>query len=166
MPVHPRAFDTLKQYGKVSLLSHQFVDLMAQVGLRPGTSHKATGTGRDGKRKGMDISYHSLRHSAVSLLKDAGVPDAVIMALVGHDSVAMSARHTSIGKESLVKAREAQVRVPYALPDREWCIKLAGFSRPARHNMYPAMSTEVGQLWVDIGIKPVGLEHRRSSAGI
>ncbi len=107
VPVHPRAFATLKQYGKVSLLSHQFVDLMAQVGLRSATSHKATGTGRDGKRKGMDISYHSLRHSAVSLLKDAGVPDAVIMALVGHDSAAMSARYTSIGKESLAKAQEA-----------------------------------------------------------
>jgi integrase len=106
VPVHPRAFDTLKQYGKVSLLSHQFVDLMAQVGLRSATSHKATGTGRDGKRKGMDISFHSLRHSAVSLLKDAGIPDAVIMELVGHDSAAMSARYTSIGKESLAKAQE------------------------------------------------------------
>jgi integrase len=107
VPVHPRAFDTLKQHGKVSLLSHQFVDLMAQVGLRSATSHKATGIGRDGKRKGMDISFHSLRHSAVSLLKDAGIPDAVIMELVGHDSAAMSARYTSIGKESLAKAQEA-----------------------------------------------------------
>jgi integrase len=106
VPVHPRAFDTLKQNGKVSLLSHHFVDLMAQVGLRSATSHKATGTGRDGKRKGMDISFHSLRHSAVSLLKDAGIPDAVIMELVGHDSAAMSAHYTSIGKESLAKAQE------------------------------------------------------------
>ena len=55
----------------------------------------------------MDISFHSLRHSAVSLLKDAGIPDAVIMELVGHDSAAMSARFTSIGKESLAKAQEA-----------------------------------------------------------
>jgi integrase len=107
VPVHPRAFETLKQYGKVSLLSHHFVDLMAQVGLRRATSHKAIGTGRDGKRKGMDISFHSLRHSAVTLLKDAGIPDAVIMELVGHDSAAMSARYTSIGKESLAKAQEA-----------------------------------------------------------
>jgi hypothetical protein len=43
----------------------------------------------------------------VSLLKDAGIPDAVIMELVGHDSAAMSARYTSIGKESLAKAQEA-----------------------------------------------------------
>ncbi|HET9377509.1 MAG TPA: tyrosine-type recombinase/integrase [Chthoniobacterales bacterium] len=111
LPVHPRAFGILKDHGKVSLLSHQFVDLMAQVGLRSGTSHKATGTGRDGKRKGVDISFHSIRHSAVSLLKDAGIPDAVIMELVGHDSAAMSARYTSIGKESLAKAQEAMPKL-------------------------------------------------------
>lgn len=77
-PVHPRAFAILKQYGKVTHLSHQFVDLMAQVGLRPRISHRGGGNGRDGRRQGMDISFHSLRHSAVSLLKDAGVPDSVI----------------------------------------------------------------------------------------
>ena len=38
------------------------------------------GIGRGGKRAGIDLSFHSLRHTAVSLLKDAGVPDAVVMA--------------------------------------------------------------------------------------
>jgi integrase len=111
IPVHPKAFATLKQHKKVSHLSHQFIDLMAQAGLRTATSHKATGTGRDGKRKGMDISFHSLRHSAVSLLKEAGVPDAVIQELVGHDSPAMSAHYTSIGKDSLTKAQEAMPKL-------------------------------------------------------
>jgi integrase len=45
-----------------------------------------------------------LRHTAVSLLKDAGVPDAVVMALVGHESAAMSSRYTHVGKEALAKA--------------------------------------------------------------
>jgi integrase len=40
------------------------------------------------------LSFHSLRHTAVSLLKDAGVPDAVVMALVGHESTAISQRYT------------------------------------------------------------------------
>ena len=48
----------------------------------------------------------SLRHIAVSLLKDAGVPDAVVMALVGHDSVAMSARYTHVGTDAMRKATE------------------------------------------------------------
>jgi integrase len=48
----------------------------------------------------------SLRHTAVSLLKDAGVPDAVVMALVGHESAAMSHRYTHVGKEALSSGRE------------------------------------------------------------
>jgi integrase len=52
----------------------------------------------------LDLSFHSLRHTAVSLLNDAGVPDAVVMALVGHQSAAMSARYTHVGKEALAKA--------------------------------------------------------------
>jgi site-specific recombinase XerD len=41
-------------------------------------------------------------HTAVSLLKDAGVPDAVVMALVGHES--LSHRYTHVGKEALARA--------------------------------------------------------------
>jgi len=56
------------------------------------------------RRAGMDLIFHSLRHTAVSLLKDAGIPDAVVMAIVGHSSAAMSHRYTHVGKESLAKA--------------------------------------------------------------
>jgi integrase len=52
----------------------------------------------------MDTSFHSLRHTAVSLLKDAGIPDAVVVALVGHESSAMSHRYTHVAKEALAKA--------------------------------------------------------------
>ena len=44
---------------------------------------------------------------AVSLLKEAGVPDAVVMALVGHESAAMSHRYTHVGKEALSKAAKS-----------------------------------------------------------
>jgi integrase len=107
-PLHPRAYEILhSQKGRSGTLSNAFVELMIQAGLRPARTHQGTGKGRDGKRLGMDISFHSLRHSAVSILKDAGVPDSVVMALVGHDSAAMSARYTSVGKESLAKAQES-----------------------------------------------------------
>ena len=46
----------------------------------------------------------SLRHIAVSLSKDAAVPDAVVMVLVGHESAAMSHRYTHVDKEALAKA--------------------------------------------------------------
>jgi integrase len=107
VPVHPRAYASLEEQGRVNTLSNEFTDLMAQVGLRPALTHQSRGKGRDGRRAGMDISYHSLRHSAVSLMKDAGIPDSVVMALVGHDSAAMSQRYTSVGIESLAKAQEA-----------------------------------------------------------
>jgi hypothetical protein len=41
------------------------------------------------------------------LLKDAGVPDAVVMALVGHESTAMSHRYTHVGKEALSRAAKS-----------------------------------------------------------
>jgi hypothetical protein len=41
------------------------------------------------------------------LLVAAGVPDAVVMALVGHESAAMSHRYTHVGKEALSRAAKS-----------------------------------------------------------
>jgi hypothetical protein len=38
------------------------------------------------------------------MLKAGGVPDATVMALVGHESLAMSSHHTQVGKDSLESA--------------------------------------------------------------
>jgi hypothetical protein len=35
-----------------------------------------------------------------------GIPDAVVMALVGHESTAMNHRYTHVGKEALAKAEK------------------------------------------------------------
>jgi hypothetical protein len=43
-----------------------------------------------------ELSFHSLRHTAVSLLKDAGIPEAAVMELGGHDSKQMSAHYTHV----------------------------------------------------------------------
>src|SRR6516225_7898581 len=99
-PVNPRSFEIVNaQNGRVGTLSNQFSDLLVAAGPRLLRTHQGRGIGRDGKRTGMDTSFHSLRHTAVSLLKDAGIPDAVVMALVGHESAAMSQRYTHVGKE-------------------------------------------------------------------
>jgi integrase len=50
--------------------------------------------GRDSGRTAMKLSFHSLRHTAISLLKDAG----------GQESTAMSHRYTHVGKEALSRA--------------------------------------------------------------
>jgi integrase len=87
------------------MLSNQFAELLAQAGLRaPRENHQAKGSGRSSARTKHELSFHSLRHSAVSLLKDAGIPAAVVMELVGHESRAMSGQYTHVGREALAKA--------------------------------------------------------------
>jgi integrase len=103
--VHPRASEIVRaQHGRVGTLSNQFAELLVAAGLREPQTHRSRGIGRGGKRAGLDLSFHSLRHTAVSPLKDAGVPDAVVQALVGHESAAMSAHYTHVGREALARA--------------------------------------------------------------
>ena len=65
------------------------------------------GIGRAAKRAPSQLNFHSLRHTAVSLLKDAGIPQAVVQELVGHDSEQMSALYTHVGPEALERAAAA-----------------------------------------------------------
>jgi integrase len=84
----------------VVTLSQWFIDLLAQAGLRKGRNEKSD------KRRVNGLSFHSLRHTAVTLLKDAGIPQASVQELIGHDT-AMSALYTHVGRESLLRAANA-----------------------------------------------------------
>jgi len=77
------------------------------VGIRARQSQTKSPRGRGGRRNVSELSFHSLRHTAVSLLKDAGIPQAVVQELVGHDSVQMSQQYTHVGIEALQKAAAA-----------------------------------------------------------
>jgi integrase len=102
--LHPNAAATVGKQKRSGTLSNQFSDLLAQAGLRKKATHKKRGKGRDAQRSPAGLSFHALRHTAVSLLKDAGIPEAVVMELIGHDSKAMSAHYTHVGAEALQKA--------------------------------------------------------------
>jgi integrase len=106
-PIHPRAFGTMRRQGKSGNLSNQFSDILAKAGLRQKAPHRSTHKGRGACRTSYELSFHSLRHTAVSLLKDAGIPEAAVMELVGHDSKQMSAHYTHVGREALEKAAAA-----------------------------------------------------------
>jgi integrase len=97
-PLHPRAFAILAKQGRVGALSNQFAEILADAGLRPAPDHtaKEDGPGRGGKRVASDVSFHALRHTAVSLLKNAGVGEAVARDIVGHNSAAASRSYTHI----------------------------------------------------------------------
>jgi hypothetical protein len=44
-----------------------------------------------------------MKHTAVSLLKDAGIPEAVVMELVEPESKVVSAHYTHVGTEAVTK---------------------------------------------------------------
>lgn len=107
-PIHSHAYETVVRQGKVGGLSNQFAALLAQAGLREKAPHKKThGEGRGVGSSTGGLSFHCLRHTAVSLLKEAGIPAATVMELVGHDSAQMSEHYTHIGRDSLKQAAEA-----------------------------------------------------------
>lgn len=106
--IHPSAEEILRRQGKTSGLSNQFGELLVDAGLRPKVRHRKThGRGRGVGSGKHELSFHSLRHTAVSLLKEAGIPDAVVMELIGHESKAMSAHYTHVGAKAQKEAAAA-----------------------------------------------------------
>ena len=99
-PIHPKAFETVTKLKQPSRLSNKFADMLADAKLIPERSHKVEDEklrkGRDGRRSVSEISFHSLRHTAISLLKTAGVSSAVAEDLVGHESAEMNRHYTHI----------------------------------------------------------------------
>jgi integrase len=53
-----------------------------------------------GKRAVVEVGFHSLRHTFVSLHAEQGTPQSVVQAIVGHGSPAMTAHYTHIGEET------------------------------------------------------------------
>jgi integrase len=83
-------------------LSNQFYDLMASVGLVKERTHQAgeEKKGRSSRRQQSEITFHALRHTATSLLKNAGVSNAIAMDIIGHDSESVSRNYTHIEMET------------------------------------------------------------------
>ncbi|MBI5767888.1 MAG: tyrosine-type recombinase/integrase [Verrucomicrobia bacterium] len=79
-----------------SRLSQQFHAILVDAGMAKERSKKETGKGRSRRRTVNAISFHSLRHTATSLLKNAGVSEAIAMDIIGHDSKAISRHYTHI----------------------------------------------------------------------
>jgi len=69
------------------------------------------------------LSFHCLRHTAVTIMKEAGIPAAVVMELIGHDSEQMSSVYTHVGAEAMQKAANS-------IPDLVPKVK---FERNPRH---------------------------------
>jgi integrase len=56
------------------------------------------GTGADGKRAVVEVGFHSLRHTFVSLCRESNAPLAVVESIVGHSNPAMTRYYTHVGE--------------------------------------------------------------------
>jgi len=75
----------------IDRIQDHFVNQKVKI-YRPGT-----GPGTD-KRAVVEVGFHSLRHSFVSLCREANAPLAVVEAIVGHSNPAMSRHYTHVGE--------------------------------------------------------------------
>lgn len=109
-PLHARAFGVVAREGKTGTLSRQFGELMATVGLVAVKSHKKTAgeqaPGRNGRRQASEISFHALRHTATSLMKNAGISSAIVQEFIGHESEAINRVYTHMETASLRRAAD------------------------------------------------------------
>ena len=105
-PLHPRSFASVKNSGRTNTLSRQFRELLADAGLATPKAHRTTeaAPGRDGPRELSQISFHSLRHTATSLMKNAGINASVVMDIIGHESEAISAHYTHVDEDTKRRA--------------------------------------------------------------
>jgi integrase len=119
-PVHPRAAEIVRLQGKTGGLSNQFAKILAKAGLREKQPHTKThGLGRGLGSNKETLSFHSLRHTAVSMMKAAGIPEATAMEIVGHESVEMSRLYTHVGDAELRRASESFPDIMAGMPEGE-----------------------------------------------
>jgi integrase len=96
---------------RTASLSNQFREILVEAGLVQPLlrGHKSTGKGHNQARDASEISFHSLRHSAVTMLKAAGVSDFIAREIVGHESAAISRQYTHLTTDD---KRAAMQRLP------------------------------------------------------
>lgn len=107
LPIFPEAAEKVGKEERTGTISNQFYAVMVSAGLAPKRSHRATGKGRSGKRTMNELSFHALRHTATSLMKNAGISSSIVQEFIGHDSPAISANYTHIETSALKKAADS-----------------------------------------------------------
>lgn len=83
-------------------VSNLFARILEKAGIREVDQEPKV---REGSRRmSRGPSFHCLRHTTVSLLKEAGIPQSVVMELIGHESKQMSQHYTHTGEAALLAA--------------------------------------------------------------
>lgn len=117
-----------------SILTHRIKKAFTRAGI------KTTAKCKDGKNARVDVGFHSLRHTFVSLSANAGVPLTVVQAIVGHTNPVMT-RHYFHASDDALKGAVA------ALPD---VIDVSDKARPspspAKTDKLSAIRSEIPSL--------------------
>lgn len=113
VPVHPTLFSFLSETPKRKRKDYVLPALAARYqqndsyvakdlrkhfidcGIRVHVDGSGKGTG---KRAVVEVGFHSLRHSFVSLCRQANAPLAVVESIVGHSNPAMTRHYTHVGE--------------------------------------------------------------------
>ena len=106
-PIHPQAFARFSSAGKSGTLSNQFADILAGAGLREKKTHAKSASGRSGRHETQPLSFHSLRHTATTMMKNAGISPAIVQDIIGHESAEISRLYThidSVAKKTAIDA--------------------------------------------------------------
>lgn len=103
----PRAFQIVATQQRTATLSNRFHSTLVAAGLAAKRPHESTGKGRAVKRNLNQISFHALRHTATSLMKNAGISPAIVQEFIGHESSAISQNYTHIEASALKKAADS-----------------------------------------------------------
>jgi integrase len=86
-------FPNSAKHKRTASLSNHFREILVDAGLVEPRNYKTNKKRRDQAREPSEISFHSLRHSAVTMLKAAGVSDFIAREIVGHESAAVSRQY-------------------------------------------------------------------------
>jgi integrase len=112
-PIHPYAFGLAARSKDGCYLSDQFRTIVIKAGLREPRPRKKRGappsekTRGGGKKNRGSLTFHSLRHTHVSMAKAAGAPQSVAMEFVGHKSAAVSDIYTHTGDDALQRLADS-----------------------------------------------------------
>jgi integrase len=108
--VFPNAAAVVRRNRTTSALSGAFHGILVRAGLveaRPSKHGRTSGLGRSGRRQQNELSFHSLRHTATTMLKMCGAAEATVREIVGHSSATVSRLYTHVGdrdkREALTK---------------------------------------------------------------
>jgi integrase len=89
--------------------SNAFRKLLWKAGLAR-HPHAAASSGA-GQREIGELCFHSLRHTATSMLKAAGVSDSIARAIIGHESAAVSRAYTHLDMATMKAALDKMGKI-------------------------------------------------------